>query len=117
MKRLATLALSALLCTGSVALADDAMKSGSMKKDEKMAASKMVTCKGTITKMDKDGKMMMMKDAKGKEETCYWDDSTKVTGEMKEGAMATVKCDMKDGKMMAKSVTVMSGKKMGAKKM
>ena len=111
MKRLALLALSALLCTGAVALADEAMKSGSMKKDEGMKSADMTTCKGTITKMDKDGKMMMMKDAKGKESTCYWDDSTKVTGDMKVGAKATVKCDMKDGKMMAKEVTVMGEKK------
>jgi hypothetical protein len=109
-KRLAILALSALLCTSALAFADEAVKQDSMKK-EGMKSDKMMACKGTITKMDKDAKMMTMKDAKGKESTCYWDDSTKVTGEMKEGEMATVKCDMKDGKMMAKEVKMMGAKK------
>jgi hypothetical protein len=36
----------------------------------------------------------------------YWDDSTKVTGEMKEGSMATVHYMMHDGKMMATSVSM-----------
>ena len=108
MKRIAGLALSALLCSGAIALAQDSMKHDSMKKDSGM---KMETCKGTITKMDKDARMMTMKDAKGKESTCYWNDSTKVTGEMKEGAMATVKCEMQGDKMMAREVHMMSEKK------
>jgi hypothetical protein len=107
-KRIAGLALSALLCSSVVVLAQDSAKPDSMKKDSTM---KMETCKGTITKMDKDAKMMTMKDAKGKESTCYWNDSTKVTGEMKEGAMATVKCEMQGDKMMAKEVHVMGEKK------
>lgn len=112
MKRLAALTIAAVLCTGLVAWAQDSMKSDdSMKKDSGMKSSKMMACRGTITKMDKDAKMMTMKDSKGKEETCYWDDSTKVKGEMKEGAMASVKCEMKDGKMMAKQVTMMGEKK------
>jgi hypothetical protein len=99
MKRLALLALSVLVCSGVIALADDATKMGSAKNGD-------ITCHGTITKIDKTAKMMTMKDAKGVESTCYWDDSTKVTGEAKEGAMATVKCEMKDGKMRAKELTV-----------
>lgn len=106
MKRIATIVLSALLCTGAIALAQD-----SMKKDSGMKSSKMETCKGTITKMDKGAKMMTMKEANGKDSTCYWDDSTKVTGEMKEGAMAAVHCEMKDGKMMARDIKVMGEKK------
>jgi hypothetical protein len=109
-KRLAILALSALLCTSALAFADEAMKQDSMKK-EGMKSDKMMTCKGTITKMDKAAKMMTMKDAKGKEETCYWDDSTKVMGDMEEGKKATVKCEMQGDKMMAKEVKMMGAKK------
>jgi hypothetical protein len=105
-KRLAFLAFASLLCFGASVRADDAMK-----KDDGMKSMHMMTCKGTITKMDKDGKMMVMKDAKGKETTCYWDANTKVTGDMKEGAMATVKCTMNGDKMMATDVHMWSDKK------
>ena len=66
-----------------------------------MKSEKKMTAKGTVTKLDKDGKMMMMKDKAGKEMTMYWDDSTKVTGDMKEGDMATVHYMMNGDKMMA----------------
>ena len=66
-----------------------------------MKSAKMMTAKGTVMKMDKDAKMMTMKSSKGKEMTMYWDDSTKVMGDMKEGSMATVHYMMHDGKMMA----------------
>lgn len=111
MKRIAGLALSALLCSSVVVLAQDSMKHDSMKKDSSMSSSKMAACKGTITKMDKDAKMMTMKESNGKESTCYWNDSTKMTGEMKEGAKATVKCEMQGDKMMAKEIHVMGDKK------
>ncbi len=111
MKRVATLALSALLCSSVVALAQDSMKHDSMKKGDSMKSGRMMTCRGTVTKMDQSARTMTMKDSKGKESTCYWDDSTKVTGEMKEGAMATVKCEMHGDKMMAKEVRMMPEKK------
>ena len=110
MKRFLTLVLSLSLCTGAVLFADemkkdDSMKSGSMKSE------KMMTAKGTIMKMDKDAKMMTMKNAKGKEMTMYWDDSTKVEGDMMEGSMAVVHYMMHDGKMMAHDVKMSSDMK------
>ncbi len=115
MKRIATLSLTALLCTG-FALAqemkkDDTMKSGSMK-----MKGKMMTARGTVTKMDESVKMMMMKDSKGKEMEMHWDGSTKVTGDMKEGSKATVHYMMMDGKMMAHTVKMSGGKMMMDKK-
>ena len=107
MKKLFTLALSALLCTAAVVKAEDAMKKDDAKKSTMSA--KMMTAHGTVTKIDKDGKMMMMKDKDGKEMTMYWDDSTKVKGDMKEGDMATVKYMMHGDKMMAHSVMMHSG--------
>jgi hypothetical protein len=107
-KKLFTLALSALLCTAAVVKAEDAMKKDDAKKGT-MTSGKMMTAHGTVTKIDKDGKMMMMTDKAGKEMTMYWDDSTKVKGDMKEGDMATVKYMMSGDKMMAHSVMMHSG--------
>lgn len=119
MKRILTISLAFLLCTGAALFADDAMKKDDTMKSDAPKAEKMMTARGTVTKMDKDGKMMTMKNAKGKEMTIYWDDATKVTGEMKEGDMATVHYMMHDGKMMAHSVMMgmmKAGKKTEMKK-
>ena len=119
-RRLAGSLLKLLLCTGlltgAALLADDTMKKDDTMKSDSMKSAKMMTAKGTITKMDKDGKMMMMKNAKGKEMTMYWDDSTKVTGDMKEGSMATVHYMMSGGKMMAHDVMMHSDMKSDMKK-
>ena len=126
MKRFLTLFLSAMVCTGAVLSADemkkdDSMKSDSMKSDtmksDSMKSSKMMTAKGTIMKMDKDAKMMTLKSSKGKEMTMYWDDSTKVEGDMKEGSMATVHYMKHDGKMMMHDMKMMSGEMKSDKKM
>jgi len=116
MKRALILSLAFLLCTGAALLADDTMKKDDTMKSDSMKSAKMMTAKGTITKMDKDGKMMTMKNAKGKEMTMYWDDSTKVTGDMAEGSMATVHYMMHDGKMMAHDVKMHGEMKSDMKK-
>lgn len=125
-KRFLTLLSVVTLCAGALAFGQDAakkdepMKSKDMKSDSMKSGSmkhmKMMSAKGTVTKLDKDGKMMMVKDSKGKEMTMYWDDSTKVTGDMMEGSKAHVHYMMRDGKMMAHDVTMMSDRK-GQKKM
>ena len=116
MKRVLMISLAFLLCTGAALFAEDAMKKDDAMKSGAMKPDKMMTARGTITKMDKDGKMMMMKDAKGKEMSMYWDDSTKVMGDMKEGEMATVRYAMHDGKMMAHTVTMKGAMKSDMKK-
>ncbi len=116
MNRFLTLFLSLTLCTGAVLFADDSMKKDDSMKSDSMKSGKMMTAKGTIMKMDHDAKMMTMKSSKGKEMTMYWDDSTKVMGDMKEGSMATVHYMMHDGKMMAHDVK-MSGDMKNDKKM
>jgi hypothetical protein len=73
--------------------------------DEKKPMGKMN--EGAITKMDMAGKMMMVKDATGKETAVYWNDTTKVSGdEMKEGSMVHWAGVEKDGKMWATKVHV-----------
>ena len=67
---------------------------------------------GTISKMDMAGKMMMVKDATGKETAVYWNDTTKVSGdEMKEGSLVHWAGTEKDGKMWATKVHVGAMKK------
>lgn len=117
MKRLFTLFSVLTLCTGGLAFGQDTMKhddsmksrdmkSGSMMKSGDMKHMKMMSARGTVTRMDKDGRMMMMKDAKGREMTLYWDDSTKVKGDMMEGSRTDVHYVMRNGKMMAHDVTM-----------
>ena len=111
MKRIALWSLAAVLCSG-FAFAQDAMKKDDSMKSDSMKMGKMMTAKGMVTRVDQSGKMMMMKDSKGKEMTMNWDDTTKVMGDMKEGSRATVKYMMMDGKMMAHEVKMSGGKKM-----
>ncbi len=127
MKRVFTLFSALTLCAGALALGqepmkhDDSMKSKDMKSESMMKSGdmkhmKMMSATGTVTKMDKDGRMMMMKDASGKEMTMYWDDSTKVKGDMMEGSGTHVHYMMRDGKMMAHDVTMTSHRKDHKKK-
>jgi YD repeat-containing protein len=105
MKKVLALAAVAFVCAALIAVAGDD-KMGSKGKMGKAA-------EGTITKVDMAGKMMMVKDADGKETEVYWNDSTKVQGEeLKEGAKVHYKATEKDGKMWATWVHVgeMKGK-------
>ena len=97
MKKILALSVVVALCT-VVMLAGD----------EKMGDKKMGKMnEGTISKMDMAGKMMMVKDATGKESSVYWNDATKVSGdEMKEGALVHWMGMEKDGKMWATKVHV-----------
>ena len=101
MKKVLALVAVAFLCTAVLALAgDDKMKMGGK------------SMEGTISKVDMAGKMMMVKSADGKENTIYWNDSTKVEGgELKEGSLVHWKGTEKDGKMWATWVHVGEMKK------
>jgi hypothetical protein len=90
MKRVLALSIVLAVCLGAVALAGDKME----KKDGKMS--------GTITKVDNDQKMMVVKDGAGKDWTIYWNADTKVEGDApKEGAKVWFTATEKDGKMWA----------------
>jgi hypothetical protein len=93
-KRILALSVVAALCTIVALAGDDKKPMGKMHE-------------GTVTKMDSAGKMMMVKDATGKETAVYWNDATKVSGdEMKEGAMVHWAGMEKEGKMWATTVHV-----------
>jgi len=101
MKKVLALVVVAVLCTAVFALAGD--------EKMKMEGKSM---EGTISKVDMAGKMMVVKGADGKENTVYWNDSTKVEGgELKEGSLVHWKGTEKDGKMWASWVHVGEMKK------
>ena len=90
MKRVLALSVVLALCLSAVTLAGHKMG----KKAGKMS--------GTITKVDNDQKMMIVKDKAGKESTIYWNADTKVEGDgPKEGAKVWFTAAEKDGKMWA----------------
>ena len=92
MKKLLAACLVVGFALSAAALADDA----------KMGKMDGKTMSGSITKVDADQKMMMVKDKSGKEWTIYWNADTKVEGAgPKEGAMVWFKATEKDGKMWA----------------
>lgn len=91
MKRVLAISALVAVCLGSVLLAEQRMDTMS---------GKITT--GTITKVDADQQMMMVKDASGKDSTVYWNADTKVEGNApSEGAMVSFKATEKDGKMWA----------------
>jgi len=94
MRKVWAVAVVAVLCLSVVAVAGE----------DKMGGKAM---EGKITKVDMAAKMMMVKDAAGKESTIYWNDATKVEGgELKEGATVHYKAAEKDGKWWATWVHV-----------
>jgi hypothetical protein len=106
MRRALALGVAAVLCMAVVALAGDDKMGDKGHMGKGMMA-------GNITKVDMAGKMMMVKDADGKESAVYWNDTTKVEGgDLKEGSKVHYKGETKDGKMWASWVHVGEMKKM-----
>jgi hypothetical protein len=67
---------------------------------------------GTVTKLDKGERMMVVKLADGTEATIWYKASTKFEGgEPNVGSMVNVKHSKENGKNMASSVTVKPAKK------
>ena len=62
---------------------------------------------GTITRVDMDQKVLVVKDANGATKTVYWDAATKVSGgDLKEGATVSLSAADQQGKMVASSIQV-----------
>ena len=62
---------------------------------------------GTISRVDMDQKVLVIKDANGEQKTVYWDSATKVSGgDLKEGATVTLSASDQQGKMVASSIQV-----------
>lgn len=72
------------------------------------AADKPIS--GTVTRVDMEQKMLVIKDSKGQETAVYWDDSTRLDGgPLQEGANAKLVARDDGGRVRASSIQV-SGK-------
>jgi YD repeat-containing protein len=99
MKKAFAVSLALMLCLSAIALA-------APDGDKNMQG----TVTGTITKVDTAAKTLTIKEASGNETTVYWDEATRVSGDLKEGSMAQVSCSEKDGRKLATSINVKAAK-------
>lgn len=66
---------------------------------------------GTISSLDNDQKMLVLRDDSGKEITVYWNDATRVSGgDLKEGASVSLQTTDQGGKTFATSIEVRTKK-------
>jgi Cu/Ag efflux protein CusF len=109
MKRaLLSVALVSAFALATVAMAQDHPNDSQNSKSMQSASS----IRGTVTSVDNSGKSFTVKDdSTGKETTVYWDSSTKLSGDLKVGAMVNVQSSQSSGKTMATSVEVKSAQK------
>lgn len=108
MKKVSVLALTALLVLGATAIAlpQDASKS-----QDNPSASQSKSLRGTISSVDNSAKSFVVKDANGTETTVFWNDSTRLSGELAPGAAVVIQTSMQDGKTMASAIQVSGAKK------
>ena len=76
--------------------------------DKPQEQGKAVT--GTITSIDNTAKMMVVRDDSGQTVTVYWNDATRVSGDLKEGATVSVLTSDQGGKTMATTIQVRTKK-------
>lgn len=118
MKRLILSAAIAAAFAATTAIAQDkpqdpnnpnspSTRSGSQSQQSQSAT----TLRGTVSSVDQSGKSFVIKDDAGKETTVYWDSSTKMQGDLKQGSMVTIQTTDQGGKMMATSINISGAKK------
>lgn len=66
--------------------------------------------RGTIASLDHQAKSFIIRDDSGKEVTVFWNDTTKLNGDLKEGATVSVEARDEGGRMTATSIQVSSKK-------
>ena len=83
MKKVWVLALTAVLvlAASAIALPQDASKS-----QDNPSASSSKSLRGTVSSVDNSAKSFVVKDASGTETTVFWNDSTRLSGELAPGA-------------------------------
>lgn len=108
MKKVSVLALTALLVLAAtgIALPQDASKS-----QDNPSASSSKALRGTISSVDNSAKSFVVKDEKGTETTVFWNDSTRLSGELAPGAAVVIQSSMQDGKTVATAIQVSGAKK------
>jgi hypothetical protein len=98
-KKMLAVSLTLVLCLSAIALAAD--------NDKEMKGTSL---QGTITKVDAADKALTVRDNSGTETTVFWDESTRINGNLKEGSMASLTLADKDGKKLATSISVRAPK-------
>jgi hypothetical protein len=99
MKKAFAVSLAVMLCLSAIALAAD--------NDKSMQGA---TIQGTITKVSAADKALTVKDTQGNETTVFWDESTRISGDLKEGSTVSLTVADKDGKKLASSISVRAPK-------
>jgi hypothetical protein len=97
--RLVALSAIAIMCLATLAVAAP---------DPSQSDTKTIS--GVISRVDMNGKTMVVKDASGNEITVYWNEATRVTGEPREGSSVTVQTKEQDGKTWATAINVSAKK-------
>jgi hypothetical protein len=108
MKKVSILALAVALVLSTMAIAQETKPSD---KPSQQPSSSMTSLRGTISSVDNTGKSFVVKDANGKETTVYWNDATRLSGELAPGATVVLQTSTQDGKVMASSIQVSGAKK------
>jgi hypothetical protein len=110
MKRI--LVLSTALVFGAAMAALAAPQSSPPQADtagsHSQASAKAV--RGTVSDLDLAGKTMKVRQSNGKEVTIRWDESTRMGGDLKDGAEVSVQTAQKGGETVATSIMVSAKK-------
>ena len=119
MKKVLALAVTLGLALSAAAFAQNATQSKpdnpnqtssppQSSQDKPQEQGKAVT--GTITSIDNTAKMFVIRDDSGQSVTVYWNDATRVSGDLKEGATVSVLTSDQGGKTVATTIQVRTKK-------
>jgi len=95
----AAMSALALVCLATLAVAAP---------DPSQSDTKSVS--GVISRVDMNAKSMVVKDASGNEVTVYWNEATRVSGDLREGSTVKIDTREQDGKTWATSIDVQAKK-------
>ncbi len=98
-KRLVAMSAIALVCLATLAVAAP---------DPSRSESKTIS--GVISHVDMTAKSLVVKDSSGNEVTVFWNDATRVSGDLREGSNVRVETKDQDGKTWATSIDVSAKK-------
>jgi hypothetical protein len=116
MKKVLALALTVGLGLAAAAIAQDSTQSNPQNptspqsSQDKPQATSGKSLTGTITSIDNNQKMFIVRDDAGQTVTVYWNDATRVSGDLKEGATVSVQTNDEGGKTLATTIQVRTKK-------
>jgi hypothetical protein len=104
MKR--SLVLSTALALGAATAALAAPHTGQEKPAQAGSHAAASDVRGTVSQLDLANKTMKVREGNGKEVAVRWDDSTRMGGDLKDGATVSVQTASKGGETIATSIMV-----------